>query len=46
MFSMLLPLEARDGGAERPNLPPSDDHTNLLPRWLRVIRIALGLHRP
>jgi len=46
MFSMLLPLDASDGRrAERPNLPPCDNHTNPLQHWLRVIRIALGLNR-
>jgi len=46
MFSMLLPLEASDGRrAERPNLPPADNPTNPFQRWLRAIRVALGLKR-
>lgn len=44
MFSMLLPLEASDGRREeRPTLPPADNHTNPLQRWLRLIRIALAV---
>jgi hypothetical protein len=46
MFSMLLPLDASEARhAERPHLPPDDTHTNLLQRWLRVIRIAFALNR-
>ena len=45
MFSMLLPLDASEGRrVERPTVPPADSHTKLLERWLRLIRVALGLN--
>jgi len=46
MFSMLLPLDASEARhAERPNLPPADNHTSLLRQWLLAIQAAFGLNR-